>query len=109
MAEMQVAQQAEFSPRSAALVPSTATGPMECQELMALDFKSQIFLAYAYLPSYSNWFLYDADLTPTYRVRATGTAAAPVGHAGRCRGGSSARRTCCSSTTSTGCSPTRAS
>lgn len=67
MAELSVAQQQEFSPRSAALVPSTATGPMECQELMALDFKSQMFLAYAYLPSYSNWFLYDADLTPTYR------------------------------------------
>ena len=58
MAELQVEQQRMFSPRSAALVPSTATGPMECQELMALDFKSQIFLAYAYLPSYSNWFLY---------------------------------------------------
>jgi hypothetical protein len=39
---------------------------MECQELMALDFKSQIFQAYAYVPSYSKWFLYDADLTPTY-------------------------------------------
>ena len=39
---------------------------MECQELMALDFKSQMFLAYAYLPSYSDWFLYDADLTSTY-------------------------------------------
>lgn len=67
VARMQVEQQRTFSPRSAALVPSTATGPMECQELMALDFKSQVFLAYAYLPSYSKWFLYDADLTPTYR------------------------------------------
>jgi hypothetical protein len=67
VAEMQVEQQRTFSPRSAALVPATATGPMECQELMALDFKSQVFLAYAYLPSYSKWFLYDADLTPTYR------------------------------------------
>jgi hypothetical protein len=66
-AELQVEQQRMFSPRSAALVPSTATGPMECQELMALDFTSQIFLAYAYLPSYSDWFLYDADLTPTYQ------------------------------------------
>ena len=65
-AELQVAQQRLFSPRSAALVPSTATGPMECQELMALDFKSQMFLAYAYLPSYSDWFLYDADLSSTY-------------------------------------------
>ena len=105
MAEMQVAQQRMFSPRSAALVPSTATGPMECQELMALDFKSQIFLAYAYLPSYSDWFLYDADLTSDVRVRAAGAAAAAVGRAARSRGGSSARRTCCSSTTSTGSFP----
>ena len=67
MAELAVAQQQQFAPRSAALVPATATGPMECQELMALDFKSQMFLAYAYLPSYSKWFLYDADLTPTYQ------------------------------------------
>jgi Sulfotransferase family len=67
VAEMQGEQQKLYSPRSAALVPSTATGPMECQELMALDFKSQIFLAYAYLPSYSDWFLYDADLTTTYQ------------------------------------------
>ena len=64
-------QQQEFSPRSAALVPSTATGPMECQELMALDFKSQIFLAFAYLPSYSNWFLYEPTSPPR-----TGTSAA---------------------------------
>ena len=92
MAEMQVEQQRMFSPRSAALVPSTATGPMECQELMALDFKSQIFLAYAYLPSYSNWLLYDADLTSTYQYErralqllqwgyARATVAAQVPHA----------------------------
>jgi hypothetical protein len=67
LARMQIEQQATFSPRSAALVPSTATGPMECQELMALDFKSQMFQAYAYIPSYSKWFLYEADLTPSYR------------------------------------------
>jgi Sulfotransferase family len=42
-----------------------ATGPMECQELMALDFKSQFFQAFAKIPSYSDWLL-DADLTSTY-------------------------------------------
>ena len=46
-------------------VPSTADGPAECQELMALDFKSQIFQALAQIPSYSSWLL-DADLTTTY-------------------------------------------
>lgn len=46
-------------------VPSDVHGPMECLELMALDFKSPIFEAFAYIPSYSEW-LVDADLTPTY-------------------------------------------
>ncbi len=45
--------------------PSRVDGPMECQDLMALDFKSQIFQAFAHVPSYSDWLL-DADLTSTY-------------------------------------------
>jgi Sulfotransferase family len=47
-------------------VPSTATGPIECQELMALDFKSQFFQAFAQIPSYSEWLM-QADLSSTYR------------------------------------------
>lgn len=46
-------------------VPSDIHGPMECLELMALDFKSPMFEAFARIPSYSAW-LVDADLTPTY-------------------------------------------
>lgn len=46
-------------------VPSAATGPAECQELMALDFKSQLFLAFAQIPTYAQWLL-TADLTTTY-------------------------------------------
>ena len=38
---------------------------MECLDLMALDFKTHIFLAFAQIPSYSAWLL-DADLTSTY-------------------------------------------
>ena len=38
---------------------------MECQDLMALDFKSQIFQAFAQIPTYSSWLL-NADLTSTY-------------------------------------------
>jgi hypothetical protein len=45
--------------------PSSATGPIECQDLMALDFKSQIFQALAQIPSYSAWLLH-ADLSSTY-------------------------------------------
>ena len=46
-------------------VPSGSDAPAECQDLMALDFKSQIFQAFAQVPSYSQWLL-DADLTSTY-------------------------------------------
>lgn len=46
-------------------VPTAENGPMECQDLMALDFKAQIFQALAQVPSYSRWLL-DADLTSTY-------------------------------------------
>ena len=46
-------------------VPSDAEGPMECLDLMALDFKTHIYQAFAQIPSYSAWLL-DADLTSTY-------------------------------------------
>lgn len=46
--------------------PAGATGPAECLDLMALDFKSQYFQALAQIPSYSAW-LVDADLAATYR------------------------------------------
>jgi hypothetical protein len=47
-------------------VPSDVHGPMECLDLMALDFKTPIFEAFAQIPSYSAW-LQGADLTSTYR------------------------------------------
>ena len=46
-------------------VPAGIDGPFECLELMSLDFKSQIFQAFAQIPSYSAW-LVDADHDPTY-------------------------------------------
>jgi hypothetical protein len=45
--------------------PTSATGATECQDLMALDFKAQIFNAFAQIPSYAEWLL-DADFTSTY-------------------------------------------
>ena len=45
--------------------PTGIDGAMECQDLMALDFKSQIFQALAQIPSYSDWLL-EADHTSTY-------------------------------------------
>jgi Sulfotransferase family len=50
-------------------VPGDTHGPMECHELMALDFKSHIFQAYAQIPSYSSWLVETADLTSTYRYQ----------------------------------------
>jgi hypothetical protein len=63
----EVEQRARVSPRRGALVPASATGPTECQSLMALDFKAHYFQAFAYIPSYSTWLLHDADLTTTYQ------------------------------------------
>ncbi len=65
VAVAQAELQAQAFPRMQQLVPSAPTGPFECQDLMALDFKSHIFQAFAYVPSYSEWLI-DADLTPTY-------------------------------------------
>jgi hypothetical protein len=64
--EAEVELQQEATPRLLALVPTSATGPYECQDMMALDFKSQLFLAFAHIPSYAKW-LFDSDLTSTYR------------------------------------------
>jgi hypothetical protein len=64
-AEAAQAMQDELSPRMSALVPGSPTGPEECQDLMALDFKAHYFQAFAYVPSYSEWLL-EADLTTTY-------------------------------------------
>lgn len=50
-------------------VPNDIQGPMECLDLMALDFKSQIFQAFAHIPSYSAWLLDQADFTSTYRYQ----------------------------------------
>jgi hypothetical protein len=45
--------------------PTGIDGAMECQDLMALSMTSQIFLAFAKVPSYAEWLL-DADLNATY-------------------------------------------
>lgn len=47
-------------------VPADINGPMECLDLMALDFKTQIYQAFARIPSYTSW-LVDADLRSTYQ------------------------------------------
>lgn len=46
-------------------VPADTHGPMECHELMALDFKSHLFQSFAQVPTYSSWLIEKADLTTT--------------------------------------------
>ncbi|UXA19915.1 sulfotransferase [Mycobacterium sp. SMC-4] len=48
-------------------VPTDPDGPAECLDLMALDFTSQIFQAFAHIPSYSQWLVDRADFSSTYR------------------------------------------
>jgi hypothetical protein len=46
-------------------VPADVNGPMECLDLMALDFKTHMYHAFARIPTYTAWVT-DADLTSTY-------------------------------------------
>lgn len=52
--------------RLRAMLPQSATGPMEDHDLMALEFKAQSFLVTARLRAYAEWFLH-CDMEPTYR------------------------------------------
>jgi hypothetical protein len=67
MAEAQMAQLDALFPRMKVMLPSTPTGPTECQSFMGYDFKAQLFQAYARIPSYVEWLNHEADLVPTYR------------------------------------------
>lgn len=66
-AEDSMARREQMFPRMTSMLPSTATSPSECQLFMGLDFKSQIFQAFAHIPSYVEWFIHNADLVPTYQ------------------------------------------
>lgn len=66
-AQQSMAQRDRLFPRLKTMVPSSATSPTECQTFMAYDFKSQLFLPFAQLPSYAQWLNHEADLVPTYR------------------------------------------
>jgi Sulfotransferase family len=45
--------------------PSDVNGPIECLDIMALDFKTQMYHAFARIPTYAAWVA-DTDLTSTY-------------------------------------------
>lgn len=67
MAEENMARRDRLFPRMKAMLPSTATSPTECQTFMGYDFKSQLFQAFARIPTYTEWLNHEADLVPTYR------------------------------------------
>lgn len=67
MSEEMFVRRDQLYPRVKSMVPSTPTGPLECQTFMGYDFKSQLFQAMAHLPSYVEWLNYKADLVSTYR------------------------------------------
>jgi hypothetical protein len=66
--ETERAQEQDAAEKVAGWKPHTPSGdsaPAECQDLMALDFKSQIFLAFARIPAYAQW-LNNADMSSCY-------------------------------------------
>ncbi len=67
LSKQMLARRDVLFPRMKAMVPSTPTGPTECQTFMGYDFKSQLFQATAHIPSYVDWLMHKADLEPTYR------------------------------------------
>jgi hypothetical protein len=67
LAEQSLARREVLFPRMKLMLPASPEGPTECQPLMGHDFKSQIFQAFAHIPSYVEWLTHEADLVPTYR------------------------------------------
>jgi Sulfotransferase family len=65
-AEASMVRRSQLFPRAKQMLPSTATSPSECQTFMAMDFKSQLFQAFAHIPTYMEWLNHQADLVPTY-------------------------------------------
>jgi len=64
--ERQMALRDAVMPRMKQMLPMTATSPIEDQFLMAMDFKSQVFMPMFRIPGYTHWFDHEADLVPTF-------------------------------------------
>ncbi|HTH29476.1 MAG TPA: sulfotransferase [Sphingobium sp.] len=60
-------RRARLFPRMTAMLPSDVSSATECQLFMGIDFKSQMFEAFAHIPSYVEWLNHKADLVSTYR------------------------------------------
>jgi hypothetical protein len=64
-AEGVIGAQNQMAARLQAMLPQSASGPMEDHDMMSLEFKAQVFLASARLPTYAEWFL-GCDMEPVY-------------------------------------------
>ena len=53
-------------PRMRSLHLQTATGPVECQDLLGMEFRTTHFDGMAHVPSYTAWAM-DCDMVPAYR------------------------------------------
>jgi Sulfotransferase family len=65
-AEEVIGAQHSMAARLRSMLPQSATGPLEDHDLMSLEFKAQVFLTAAWVPSYGEWFL-GCDMEPMYR------------------------------------------
>jgi hypothetical protein len=57
----------KYMPQISAIHHEDADSPSECQYNMAMSFCAQIFDSVLDVPSYSRWFLDEADYRPTFR------------------------------------------
>lgn len=65
-AEAQLALMDSMAPKFKTMLPRSATGPTECLQLLALDFRTVIFDAMGDNRHYKNW-LSRCDMVPAYR------------------------------------------
>lgn len=66
MAAEQISLIDEMAPKFKSMLPSSPTGPTECLQLMALDFRSPMFAALGDNRHYDAW-LAECDMVPAYR------------------------------------------
>ncbi len=65
-AAVQISLIGEMAPKFTSMLPSSPTGPTECLQLMALDFRSPMFAALGDNRHYETW-LDECDMVPAYR------------------------------------------
>ena len=59
----------KHAPHISAIHHEDADSPTECQFSMSASFLAQYYAAMAEIPSWLNWFLYEADYTPAFQYQ----------------------------------------